>query len=54
MLRWRQRSANIACDTVEKLIERGEGVALDSADAFTRGDALCSVALLTVSLSIRV
>jgi hypothetical protein len=38
----------------EQLIEGGEGVALDSAKPFTRGDALCSVALLTVSLSIRI
>ena len=37
----------------EKLIEGGEGVALDSAKPSPRGDALCSVALLTVSLSIR-
>ena len=39
VLRWGQRSANIACDTLEKLIEGGEGVALESATAFTRGDA---------------
>ena len=31
VLQWGQRSANIACDTAEKLIEGGEGVALDSA-----------------------
>ena len=37
-----------------KLIEGGEGVALDSAKPSLCGDALCSVALLTVSLSIRI
>ena len=40
--------------SLEKLIEGGEGVALESGTAFTCTDAGCSVPSLTVSLSIRV